>query len=134
MAHHLLLQRMICVSDGRLEELEGSLRSGFVTGSFREQIPGGLLDSKAERGHAPGGAAGTGSQSVLKPSFLSRKRGMQIVFPYISMQAGGIMAEGRQGRGFVMVTGRWLRMWVERRSSRVSDLSKLELSHGQYDK
>lgn len=50
------------------------------------------------------------------------------------MQAGGIMAEERQGRGFVMVTGRWLRMWVERRSSRVSDLSKLELSHGQYDK
>lgn len=47
---------------------------------------------------------------------------------------GGIMAEERQGRGFVMVTGRWLRMWVERRSSRVSDLSKLELSHGQYDK
>lgn len=72
--------------------------------------------------------------SVLKTSCLSRKGDIQIVFPYISMQAGGIMAEERQGRGFVMVTGRWLRMWVEQRSSRVSDLSKLELSHGQYDK
>ncbi|XP_062447150.1 ubiquitin-related modifier 1 isoform X1 [Rhea pennata] len=40
------------------------------------------------------------------------------------------MGEERPGRGFVMVTGRWLRMGVERRSSRVSDLSKLELSHG----
>lgn len=29
MAHHGLLQRVICISDGRLEELEGSLRSGF---------------------------------------------------------------------------------------------------------
>lgn len=62
------------------------------------------------------------------------ERDIQIVFPYISMRAGGIMAEELQGRGFVMVTGRWLRMWVEQRSSRVSDLSKLELSHGQYDK
>lgn len=44
------------------------------------------------------------------------------------------MAAERQGRGFVMVTGQWLRMWVEQCSSRVSDLSKLELSHGQYDK
>lgn len=65
---------------------------------------------------------------------LEQGRGIQIVSPYISMQAGGIMAEERQGRGFVMVTGQWRRMWVERRSSRVSDLSKLELSHGQYDK
>lgn len=72
--------------------------------------------------------------SLLKTRCFSRERGIQIVFPYISMQAGGIMAEEQQGRGFVMVTGRWLRMWVERRSSRVSDLSKLELSHGQYDK
>lgn len=65
---------------------------------------------------------------------LEQGRGIQIISPYISMQAGGIMAEERQGRGFVMVTGQWRRMWVERRSSRVSDLSKLELSHGQYDK
>lgn len=65
---------------------------------------------------------------------LEKGRGIQIISPYISMQAGGIMAEERQGRGFVMVTGQWRRMWVERRSSRVSDLSKLELSHGQYDK
>lgn len=72
--------------------------------------------------------------SVLKTSCLSRERDIQIVFPYISMQVEGIMAEERQGRGFVMVTGRWLRMWVEQHSSRVSDLSKLELSHGQYDK
>lgn len=69
--------------------------------------------------------------SILKTS---RERTYKLFFPYISMQAGGIMAEERQGRGFVMVTGRWLRMWVEQRSSRVSDLSKLELSHGQYDK
>lgn len=67
-------------------------------------------------------------------SCLGRERGMQLVFPSISMRAGEIMAEERQGRGFVMVTGQWRRMWVEQRSSRVSDLSKLELSHGQYDK
>lgn len=50
-------------------------------------------------------------------SCLGREREMQLVFPSISMRAGEIMAEERQGRGFVMVTGQWRRMWVERRSS-----------------
>lgn len=78
---------------------------------------------------------GVGSWAAVgESSCLGRERGMQLVFPSISMRAGGIMAEERQGRGFVMVTGQWRRMWVERRWSRVSDLSKLELSHGHYDK
>lgn len=49
MAHHRLLQLIICISDGRLEESAGSLRSGFVTSSLREQVPGGPSVPKPER-------------------------------------------------------------------------------------
>lgn len=108
----------------------------LVLSSFREQIPGGSAQIQKQRAVMnleEQQVLGVGLP-VLKTSCLSRERDIQIVFPHIFMQAGGIMAEDRQGRGFVMVTGRWLRMWVEQRSSRVSDLSKLELSHGQYDK
>lgn len=52
----------------------------------------------------------------------------------LPIQAEGIMEEARRGRGFVMVTGLWLRMWAGWSLSRASDLSKLELSRGQYDK
>lgn len=53
-AHHPLQRWMICVSDGRPAESEGSLRSGFVTNSFGGQVAGGLWDSGAERRRAPG--------------------------------------------------------------------------------
>lgn len=88
----------------------------LVLSCFREQIPGGsawIWKQRAVMHLEEQQVLGAGL-SVLKTSCLSRERDIQIVFPYISMQAGGIMAEERQGRGFVMVTGRWLRMWVER--------------------
>lgn len=95
MAHHHLLQRMICISDGRLEESEGSLRSGFVTSSFREQIPGGPSDSKAERRHAPGGAAGIGSWFVyFKNKLLKQGKGHTNCLS-IHFHAG----RGNNGRG-----------------------------------
>lgn len=75
MAHHHLLQRMICISDGRLEESEGSLRSGFVTSSFREQIPGGPSDSKAERRHLPGGGGRYRELVYFKNKLVKREKG-----------------------------------------------------------
>lgn len=53
-AHHPLQRWMICISDGRPGESEGSLRSGFVTNSFRGEVDRGLWDSGAERRRAPG--------------------------------------------------------------------------------